>query len=166
MDFNYLYLKRDGRISRKTFWMGALGLIVPGGIVAVVVAIAAVVLTEGDRDAGKGIMTLAMIGLSLLLSYPAYCLAVKRRHDCDNNGLDILALSVFNIVWGAVMAVSLLTGSPEAFFKSPLYQVVHSIGQFAGVYAVVVLGAIKGSKGHNMYGPDPLARFRAASAET
>jgi uncharacterized membrane protein YhaH (DUF805 family) len=168
MDFYYLYARRDGRISRHTFWMGLLGLMASGALVALLVGLAAVglAMNAGGQFAAMGVMSVAFIGLVALLSYPFYCLAVKRRHDRGSSGLDILVLTVVNLVWG-VFALGLMMGpSPEVLLTSPLFTVGHGVGQICSIYTFVVLGLLEGTKGDNTYGPDPLAGIRAATPTT
>lgn len=164
MDFSFLYSRRQGRISRKTFWMGAIGLGASGMLVVMVVGIAAfAIASNAGGPQAVGVMSIAFAGLLVLFSYPSYCLAVKRRHDRNNSGLDILILTVLNIVWGIVALAIMVLGSPETFFTSPLFGLARGIGQIGSLYAFVVLGCLEGTKGDNAYGPDPLADTPAAA---
>ena len=67
MDWTYLLSSFEGRISRKTFWIGIAVLIV-AELVAYLVAQA----LQGDRL--SAIVDLAFV-------YPELAIAVKRAHD-------------------------------------------------------------------------------------
>lgn len=102
------------------------------------------------------------------LAYPAYCLAVKRRHDRGNRGIDVLGYIALGLV--LLMAVTIVaSGAPFTDAPFPLAAVAAVISLFVGlqaysIYMLVVLGLLRGTDGPNEYGPAPLTSAKAARA--
>src|SRR6476661_5280827 len=94
MDFQYLYTKTDGRISRKTWWLGVVGLI-----------IIAIVLSIVLSSIGLGLWGSFLA--SLIIAYPNYCLSVKRRHDRNGDGKDVAILMVASIILSLLPALGI-----------------------------------------------------------
>lgn len=155
MNLKTLYTSFDGRINRKPFWLGAIGLFVAGVVLSLVVVWP---LTALSTSLGKIVSLL----LSLLLLYPAVALCVKRLHDRDKPvtllwifiapGLayqvaDLLGLATRALsIQGKVVMVPTLIGT-----------VLGLISLAVGIWALITLGLRKGTAGPNAHGPDPLA---------
>ena len=140
MDWIYLFSSFEGRISRKTFWIGIAVLIV-AELAAYLVAQA----LQGDRL--SAIVDLAFI-------YPEFAIAVKRAHDRD---LPIWILIVF-FGGGAVLdllTVLNLTGSTEQPSVLSLFIAVPFTVLLVAL--LIELGFRRGTIGPNQYGPDPVA---------
>jgi uncharacterized membrane protein YhaH (DUF805 family) len=140
MDWVYLFSSFEGRISRKTFWIGIAVLIV----VEFAAYLAAQAL-QGDRL--SAIVDLAFI-------YPEFAIAVKRAHDRD---LPIWILIVF---FGGEAVLDLLTvleltgGSDQPSLLSLFIAVPFTVLLVA---LLIELGFRRGTIGPNQYGPDPVA---------
>jgi uncharacterized membrane protein YhaH (DUF805 family) len=140
MDWIYLFSSFEGRISRKTFWIGIAVLIV-AELAAYLVAQA----LQGDRL--SAIVDLAFI-------YPEFAIAVKRAHDRD---LPIWILIVF---FGGEAVLDLLTvleltgGSDQPSLLSLFIAVPFTVLLVA---LLIELGFRRGTIGPNQYGPDPVA---------
>ena len=177
MDFMSLYTSRDGRISRKTWWIGALIL----GVANIVISLLLLpmigfggpnmaLLMSGEMDAAAvstaitGAMQTsawASLVLFLVFAYPAYCLSLKRRQDKNNNGLDLLVYMGLTIVMLLLQALGLAYTMTEVQgFNMPmpntLFMVLGFVMAVYGIYLLVVLGFLKGTAGANTYGADPL----------
>ena len=105
----------------------------------------------------------------VIFAYPAYALSIKRRHDKDNNGMDVviyLALSAIVLLIGAfgigweTMTVGEMTIPTPSMWLNLLNL---AVGIYA-IYLLVVLGFLRGTAGPNQYGPDPLAGTAPATA--
>jgi uncharacterized membrane protein YhaH (DUF805 family) len=137
-NWKYLLFSFNGRIGRKSYWVGVL-----------TVAIAFVVLT---------IMSMKMLGdwsfivwfpTSLLVLFMIIAVMVKRLHDRNKSGLWCIA---FYFV-------------PHALEKFSDYQVEGSVlwwislfGAFAlGIWGLIEMGILRGTTDNNSYGSDPLA---------
>lgn len=79
-----LLLTTDGRISRKQWWIGVLCLFV----VSIVASLVLGILAGGNTTALAWFAVL----INLALLYPTYCIGLKRRHDRNNDGKDVLIL--------------------------------------------------------------------------
>ncbi|HEV7277199.1 MAG TPA: DUF805 domain-containing protein [Devosiaceae bacterium] len=180
-----LYTTTDGRISRKTWWLGAIGI----GVVSLVISMlifpliglggpsAEAIMAAADDPAaisalvGGSLQTAgwASLILFLLLAYPIYCISIKRRHDKNSKGTDVIgylavsALLLLVQALGMGYSVAVVNETPV-----PMPSLIYSgLGLIAFVYAVymlVVLGFLKGTEGPNQYGPDPLGNTVAATA--
>jgi len=140
MDWVYLLSSFEGRISRKTFWIGIAVLIV-AELAAYLIAEA----LQGDRL--SAIVDLAFI-------YPEFAVAVKRAHDRD---LPIWILVVF---FGGEAVLDLLTvlelsGSGEQPSVVSLFIAVPFMVLLVAL--LIELGFRRGTIGPNQYGPDPVA---------
>ena len=185
MDFKSLYLTTDGRISRKTWWIGAIVLGVINIVVSLVLLplvglggpnVAALMAANSDAAA----LSTAMLGsiqasgwggliVFLIFAYPGYCLSVKRRHDKNNNGMDVIAYYVLTGLLLLVQALGLGYSVGEMNgvavpVPSLIYSVLGFVALVGGIYLLVVLGILKGTAGANDYGPDPLSGGVAATA--
>jgi len=140
MDWVYLFNSFDGRISRRTFWIGIAVL-----LVAEITAHLAAEALQGDRLS-------AIIDLAFI--YPEFAVAAKRAHDRD---LPIWILIVF-FGGGAVLdllTVMDLTGSAEQPSVLSLFIAVPFTVLLVAL--MIELGLRRGTIGPNRYGPDPVA---------
>ncbi len=177
MDFQYLYLRTNGRISRKTWWIGAIILGVAFAILSLLVLpIVGLGMPNAEQLAASindatqigpallGAIQASALGslvLYLLSAYPFYCLSIKRRHDRNNAGIDVIVYLAGGILLSLMQALGLaFTVGEVAGMVIPLPTLIFSVlggalGLF-GIYMIVVLGFLKGTAGPNAYGPDPL----------
>jgi uncharacterized membrane protein YhaH (DUF805 family) len=140
MDWAYLLNSFEGRISRRTFWIG-ITVLVGAEILGHLVAEA----LQGDR--------LSAI-VDLAFTYPEFAIATKRAHDRD---LPIWVLMVF-FGGGVVLdllTVLQLTGNSEQPSVLSLVIAVPFTVLLAGL--LIELGFRRGTIGPNRYGPDPVA---------
>jgi uncharacterized membrane protein YhaH (DUF805 family) len=140
MDWAYLLNSFEGRISRKTFWIGLAVL-----IIAEILGHFAAQALQGDR--------LSAI-VDLAFTYPEFALAAKRAHD---RNLPIWILIVF-FGGGAVLdllTVLQLTGSGDQPNVLSLFIAVPFTVLLVAL--LVELGFRRGTIGPNQYGPDPVA---------
>jgi uncharacterized membrane protein YhaH (DUF805 family) len=147
-----LYTTTDGRISRKQWWLGVVGLIVASIVLSIILAI----IGLGTNSAWGQLIAF------LILLYPNYCLSIKRRHDRDNNGNDVkgfLGISALLTVaqaFGIGMTMTDIgNGVMLPMPDMPMSIVLFLLGLF-GLYLFIQLGFLKGTPGSNSYGADPL----------
>lgn len=144
MDFQELYLSNKGRISRKSWWLGTVLMVVASFVLYFILGLV-----------GLGIYsTWGPIIVYVVFFLPAINLGVKRRQDRDNNGTD------YKIFMGVSAVLTLLqafnvgnarTMSPDLWMTG--LQLL--LGIFA-IYIIVQVGFLRGTPGPNSYGPDPL----------
>lgn len=141
----------DGRIGRKSFWLGTLVLTVLfiGGILALIAIFGEEVL-DGPH-AGSSAALLAISVLSLVVSVP---LMLKRLHDLNRSYLLLVPAFVFEAL-SVAGDLAGLTGTADE--PNTLGWVMMAV---YGIYALALLvhmGFYRGTIGPNDYGPDPLA---------
>lgn len=173
MDFGYLYLRTSGRISRLTWWIGLLILAAVNVVIAYFIlpivglgAAPPAMVLHAQPDATQYFALVksliqrwgwSSLVLLVVSAYPGYCLLVKRRHDRNSSGRDVL------VYFAAMFTVSAwqATGAPMADVDGETMPVpdpfmISLIFLAFGIYMLVVLGLLKGTDGANRYGPDPL----------
>lgn len=143
MDFQELYLSSNGRISRKTWWIGTIVLVVASFVLYFILGLVGLGMTSNWGP----------LVVFALLVYPTLNLGVKRRHDRDNDGTD------YKIFMGVSAVISLLQavgiGGPRMAPDAWMTILQLAFGVFA-IYLLVQNGFLKGTTGPNTYGPDPL----------
>lgn len=179
-----VYLTREGRVSRKTWWLGVIGLFVASLILTALLSLVGLGMVNTQTwTSGTGAsQTVASAGTTswgsliivVLFAYPSYCLSIKRRHDRDKAGLD------FQIWFGLTFVFSLLSAFtstyagpvdtaavPSSFPAAPVLGAlaIASLAILAfGIYMLVVLGFLRGTVGNNSYGADPAGGTWAPAA--
>src|SRR5690606_10172238 len=150
----YLLTTTSGRIGRQQWWIGVVALIVVSIIASLILGL----ISFGNPV----VMAWLAVLLNLALLYPSYCLGLKRRHDRDSDGKDLLILLVGSVVLHLVQAVGIGidwvdvgTGVIMPVPSMWLGLINLAFGMFA-IYMLVQLGFLKGTTGPNSYGPDPL----------
>ena len=179
-----LYFSTRGRIARGQWWRGVIGLTAISVVLGIVwlSTVAWPILTSIGTPTGPtfgtGILHLIRAmgsGLLMLLgitAYPHYCLGVKRRHDLDQPGWDVLG---YLVAWGLI-SMTLAFGVGFTMVDVGRGMVVPSQerwldaanGLFSlyGLYLFVVLGCLSGQPGPNIHGADPLGGESPARLQT
>jgi uncharacterized membrane protein YhaH (DUF805 family) len=121
MDWNYLFLKMDGRINRRPFWLGILAIVVVSVVAAIIDAILGLPrFGANEYSGGTGILGI-IVGLALI--YPSICLSGKRWHDRDKSAWWILIglIPIIGWIW-ALVETGFLAGTrgPNRFGPDPL----------------------------------------------
>ena len=113
-----LLLSPDGRISRLTYWLSMLSIIVTGALVGFVPIIG------------------PLLGLALL--WPFACIGSKRMHDMGRSAWPIGALAVLSAFVGATTVIAGALAPSSAHLLS----VVVLSGLTAGLGAVTALAGL------------------------
>jgi len=134
-----------GRYSRGKFWLGALGLLAI--MILMVIPLAAMNNPIGGSGGPAGLFVLSVPFIWF------YCkLIVHRLHDLGWSG------------WWFLLLGPLLIPLPTWMWIEGHTQAAHNKGYDAalefGGYAIffggfILLGCLRGTRGANMYGPDP-----------
>lgn len=163
MDFKYLYAETKGRISRKAWWLGAIGLVIIAIILKMILGVTAVTIGLSRSTFGLGLITLISIAV---LFWPNYALTLKRLHDRGRPEAlfwifiapSILSAALVMLgVMGDMGLAKLFGHSAPAFQPNALGSMIGVISTAVGIWALVELGFLKGQTGENAHGPDPLA---------
>ncbi|BCJ92001.1 DUF805 domain-containing protein [Terrihabitans soli] len=136
MDWKYLFTSRDGRINRQPFWIGLIVLIVVSIILQfILVGIVGPLITF--------IVTLPIF-------YAAFAISLKRAHDRDRPDWYVIGYYVLALV----IQVALLTSDPLA--PSLIVTLLSIPAMIWAIVMLIDLGFLRGTRGANKYGPDPL----------
>jgi uncharacterized membrane protein YhaH (DUF805 family) len=132
-----LFTSLEGRIPRKTFWLGFIVLMIVTWILELILFAVFGVSMMGNMDPNAtpeaaaaaaaeqmSQMTLPLVILFLLLLWPSICLYAKRWHDRDKSG------------WWSLIGLIPIIG---------------------GLWMLIELGFLRGTDGPNRFGPDPIA---------
>jgi uncharacterized membrane protein YhaH (DUF805 family) len=155
------FTSMEGRIGRQSWWIGIIILIVVGFILNWVLGmvfgvsynfdLATIATPEGQAAMMATAQKAGWVSLivSIVIAYPYVALGVKRRHDKDNNGLDVIVFIVFSLVYNLLTGLGIAAGNI-------LGTIIGIVFLVYAVYMLVVLGFLKGTTGPNQYGADPL----------
>lgn len=135
-EFQKLLLTFEGRIARQDFWIGIVALFLVNLIVGWFLG-----LIGGRFLSGL---------LSLVLTYPTYCLSLKRSNDLDYPQTYVQAFMAVSV---AITVMSMFSFFGLGFLTFVILPIV----AIAAIALIVVLGFFQGTTGPNRYGPDPLA---------
>lgn len=182
MDWKFLFGSFDGRISRKTFWIGtvilAIALIVVSFLVLPILGLGMMnpALPGGDVEAmGQQFLDAASragwanLVVILIFAYPFMAMWLKRRHDRNSPGWDVYVyfalLALLSVLQGLGLCftISEVNGVPMPT-PTLIGTIVPAIVALLAVYLLVVMGFLKGDSGANAYGPDPLGGTASATA--
>ncbi len=167
----------EGRLNRQPFWISAIVLAVISAIISLLIlpiigfsVMPNMPVFGGDASAeeiaaaiGAAQSRAGWISLVLfvIFVYPIAAISIKRRHDRNNNGLDVwiyLALAAVSQLISALgigMTTMDVAGTTVPV-PGPIATTAGVILGIYGLYLLVVLGFLKGTAGPNQYGPDPL----------
>ena len=145
-----LYTTTAGRISRKNWWIGVVGIIVASIVLSIILSLV------GLNAAW------AQLIVYVLLFYPNWCIGLKRRQDRDNNGMDFKILmgvsGLLTLVQALGIGVTMTDMGNGVVMPTPdaWLMVLFGLMGIFGIYMLVQLGFLKGTPGPNTYGADPL----------
>lgn len=181
-----LYTSTEGRISRKTFWLGVLGLVVVNLLISFLIMplvgvsmmpnMAALADPSADAAAVSKMITdsirassWAGLVMFIVFAYPAYAVMIKRRHDKDNNGMDVVVYLGVTALLVLVQALgigydTMTIGEISVPTPSMVLTLLSAVVGIYAIYLIVVLGFLRGTAGPNQYGPDPLGGTAVATA--
>jgi uncharacterized membrane protein YhaH (DUF805 family) len=149
MDFGYLYTNFEGRIGRKSYWLGTICLI----IVMMIVMFGAIYLIGGSVLANDFQTRLVTFVLQLLFLYPSAALIVKRLHDRNRPGW-FAAFMLGPVILKSISDLVGMTGDP--INQNALDYLFNILIFVVAIWFFVELGCLRGTVGPNQYGPDPV----------
>lgn len=163
MDFKYLYAETKGRISRKAWWLGAIGIVIIAIILTVILSVVGATTGLSRSTFGLGLIMLISIAVPF---WPYYALTLKRLHDRERPEAlfwifiapSVLSAALVMLGVTGKMGVAELFGhSAPAFQPNGLGRSIAVVSAGVKLWALVELGFLKGQTGENAHGPDPLA---------
>ena len=160
-----LFTKFDGRISRKGFWLGFLGL-----MAIVFIAGWAMISIMPDGI----VLTLAQLVVFVGIIYIWSAVLVKRLHDRDKPALPWLIIflapgillqimSMFQIGYRATEIAGVAFMVPGTGATAVMW-----LSMAVALWMFIELGFLRGTEGANRFGPSPLGERgpREKPAET
>src|SRR5215470_9817863 len=141
MSMTQLLFLFQGRLNRQPYWLIAIAIAVVMTLLGIFILATGF---EGDFGASGPIFVIASI-LCLPLLWIGLAVAVKRLHD---RGKSAWWLIVFCVVPAILGGIAYLIGMAAA--------VLHIVSFGITVWAFVELGCLRGTRGPNRFGPDPL----------
>jgi uncharacterized membrane protein YhaH (DUF805 family) len=140
VDWFGLFLRLDGRIGRKAFWLGFPVILV--------------LILAADQLAR--LMGVSML-LTLALLYPLIAVLVKRLHDLGRSGWWAgLVAAPIGVGLVAALGARVVGLGEEAIVRAATGGIGVSYAVL-GAVAVVELGLRRGHQGYSEHGPPPLA---------
>jgi uncharacterized membrane protein YhaH (DUF805 family) len=146
MNLGSIYTSFEGRITRKPFWVATILL----AAVALAILFASL-WAVGERD----YMAIRLNGfvVTLVFLYPLLAVWVKRLHDRGRPGYMVI---VFLVPWLLHQIANLIgiTGDPTSV--NSLDVLFFGVNIVIGIWFVIDLGILRGTRGENPHGPDRL----------
>ncbi len=139
MDWDYLLWSFDGRISRRTFWIGLTTV----GLIELVCHVAAQSL---DQDRLSSIISLAF-------GFPEFAILAKRGHDRNVSTWVPGAFYAYSSLIDFLFVIG-LAGTQDEPSSLVVALTVPWLAFAAGL--LIDFGLRKGTRGPNAFGPDPL----------
>ncbi len=156
-----LFTKFDGRISRKGFWLGFLGILA----VSLTAAWGMVTVIPGGIA-----LTVFQLVISIGIIYIWSAVLVKRLHDRNKSAQPWLIIFLAPGVLYQIMAlfkigyVTVTMANTSIMVPGTLPMVMIWVSMAVGLWMVIELGFLKGTSGSNDYGPDPLGETKTSQA--
>ncbi len=169
----------EGRIGRKTYWLGMLGIL--AAFIFLSMALMPMIgfgmldmeraMSGGGnvdqqaiRDAmARNSMAMGWVSVVIFLALllPMAALTIKRRHDRGSEGKLFWVYAGLNILYmvlqGSGMGYNMVEVEGTIVpMPTPLTSSLMLAAGAMGIYFLVVCGFLKGDEGPNAYGPDPL----------
>jgi uncharacterized membrane protein YhaH (DUF805 family) len=167
MSILHQYFGFSGRINRGRFWLLSILLIVfsiLAWVVAFLVAlfILGVNVTDGSLpgldqpdklfqmilDYAVAFIVLFAVAIAIWVSW--FAIGVKRLHDRDKSGWWIVVFYVLPWIVGSA------ANTVDKQGNDTLTLILSLIGLLLMLWGIVVLGFLRGTRGPNRFGPDPL----------
>lgn len=145
----------DGRLNRQAWWLSTLALIVAGVIINLILGaiMGTGLMLTLEQMTDPAVMQKYMWQnaiVALITAYPSLALAIKRRHDRNNNGYDAAALIILGVIYSILSALGVVA------IGGVLQMIFGLVFLVLGIWVLIQLGFLKGTAGANQYGPDPL----------
>ena len=155
-----LYFQPTGRLTRGRFWFGFLGLLV---VEAAFTAWVGMSLGHDFLDPAASPFTKAGFQLSLLINlifvFPLFVIFTKRCHDRNKSAIWALPFPVIQILAIAAVVVGIVPVDipKDAAAVSPLAGIISLLWLVVFAWVLIELGMLRGTRGTNRFGADPLA---------
>lgn len=142
MNWKQLLFSTEGRIPRKTFWLGILFITIAG-----VPALIAAAFLGGATAAGI---------VNLLFLWFGFALSAKRAQDRNRHYLIVAAYFALAVAVSGLAPNTAMTMMDTGAMNQTALGLASIVLLGYVIYLFVELGCLRGTVGPNKYGPDPL----------
>lgn len=150
MNFLHLYTRFAGRISRKPYWLGTILL-----FAITIVAVIAFNFARVGETPGTAEHAAAMVLFTAALLWAHSALMAKRLHD-RNRPTWWLAFFLVPVLVKTIKDTLSIPDDPLQ--SSALDYTLNALILVVGCWFLIELGILRGTRGQNQHGPDPLAK--------
>jgi uncharacterized membrane protein YhaH (DUF805 family) len=145
-----LFTTLEGRINRKPYWVGWLMMMLAFMVIGFgIVRVWGIEAFNGPYS-GASALQLLLGALVTVVSVP---LMVKRLHDRNKSGHYVWPLLILEALW-VTGDLAGITGNTEDI--NTLGWCVAAVYSAIAIWMLIELGFLRGTRGDNAYGPDPL----------
>ncbi|ODA65967.1 hypothetical protein A7A08_03110 [Methyloligella halotolerans] len=152
MDLKHLYLTLRGRIGRQTFWMAMIPLFVAYWVASILIHVMAASMAGNQVMGALASGMIMVVSAAFLIGFIAVC--VKRLHDRGKSGWWMAGLYAVSLAGIFVATSSGLAMTPVGF--TSLGNMLTALWLGILLWLIIELGIMRGTRGSNAYGPDPL----------
>ena len=165
MSILHQYFGFSGRINRGRFWLLSILLIVFSILAWVVAFLVALFILGVNVTDGSGldqpdklvqmildyaVAFIVLLGLAIAIWVSWFAIGVKRLHDRDKSGWWIVVFYILPWILGGA------ANTVDKQGNDTLTLILSLIGLLLMLWGIVVLGFLRGTRGPNRFGPDPL----------
>jgi len=141
MSMMQLLFSFQGRLNRQPYWLTSIAIVV---VVMLLVVFAVATGFDGDLAASALVLVLLAI-IYIPLIWIGFALGAKRLHDRNKSAWWLI---VFYVLPGILSGIGNQMGMAGA--------VLHLASVVISIWGFIELGCLRGTRGPNAYGPDPL----------
>jgi uncharacterized membrane protein YhaH (DUF805 family) len=152
--FGNVMFSFNGRINRGKWW-AAMGITTGIGITAIIIG-ALLGAVGGGRNgplAGLVVAYLLFLPVAMWIGLAA---GTKRLHDCDKSGHWLWVLYVLPLVIGLIGNAISYGGQGGFRNPNPVGALLSLLAMPFWIWNFVQIGCLRGTRGPNQYGPDPI----------
>lgn len=154
MDWKYLLLRFDGRISRQPYWIGIIALVAAQFVLTAGLLAAFGFPISGYWEPRAPLSAIAIrYAVTLALTWPILAVMIKRLHDRNRTGWWAGLLNGLGLLFDPAEAAG-LAGTEQEPGIAVLVLALPAL--LLAVWLFVELGFLKGTQGPNRHGADPL----------
>lgn len=163
MGWKHLFFGFDGRIGRQQFWVGLLALVIAQTINFLIIMLLYLAIYEAIYpNWSENLRTIEILAIAfpiyiiwfLMGLWPSLAIFTKRWHDRSKSGWWNLITPPLTIPTEIALDATFGVSGDDTGLLSTLIGLVYVV---AFVWTLIELGFLRGTKGPNQYGHDPLA---------
>jgi uncharacterized membrane protein YhaH (DUF805 family) len=161
MDWKWLFFSFDGRANRAKWWLTVLIFVILSVIIwLVILPIFGYTIWNVQADATANLLSIV---ITLIFAYPATAVMVKRLHDRNRPAwlAAVLWAPTVLTLLGQLTGITFTAqdvGGQTVMVPTMLGWIINLATLVIGIWALIELGCLRGTRGPNQYGPDPLGR--------